>query len=159
MSGGNGATKLRSGSSPASSLTPSIRMLGFDLMQSTAALLFSVTIAAAVLFQLALAAGAPWGTYAMGGTHQGRLPAPLRLAAVVQATLLAVMAGVVLARADVLLSGWTSTSQWLIWVVVAFSAISLGLNLMTPSAAERRIWAPVAVLLVVSSVIVALGPH
>ena len=65
----------------------------------------------------------------------------------------------VLARAEVALAGWTPSSQWLIWVVVAVSTLSLGLNLMTPYDAERQIWAPVGVLLVVSSVIVALGPH
>ena len=134
-------------------------MLSSSLMQSTAALLFTFFIAAAVLFQLALAAGAPWGSYAMGGTHPGRVPAPFRLAAVAQAALLAVMAGMVLARAGVAFQDWTPASQWLIWVVVAFSTVSLISNLITPSAAERRIWAPVAVLLVASSVIVALGPR
>lgn len=134
-------------------------MLGFGPMQPAAALIFSATIVAAVLFQLALAAGVPWGAYAMGGTHPGRLPGLFRLAAMIQAVLLTAMAGVVLARADVALPSWTPASQWLVWVVVAFSTISLGLNLITPSATERRIWAPVGVLLVACSVIVALGPH
>lgn len=126
-------------------------------MDSIAALLFSVTITGAVLFQLALAAGVPWGAYAMGGAHPGRFPAPLRVAAVVQAALLVGMAGVVLARAGVALPGWAPVSQWLIWAVVAFSVLSLALNLMTPSAAERRIWAPVAFLLLASSLVVALA--
>jgi hypothetical protein len=36
---------------------------------STAALVFGVLVAVVVLFQLALAAGAPWGHLAMGGRH------------------------------------------------------------------------------------------
>lgn len=128
-------------------------------MHSTAALLFSATITIAVLFQLALAGGAPWGAYAMGGARPGRFPAPLRVAAAVQALLLAGMAGVVLARADLALTGWAGTSRWSIWIVVGVSVLSLGLNLATPSRAERRIWAPVAFLLVVSSLVVALGPR
>ncbi|WP_043816497.1 hypothetical protein [Deinococcus maricopensis] len=126
-------------------------------MQSTMAVLFAVTITFAVLFQLALAAGAPWGAYAMGGAHPGRFPAPLRVAALFQAALLSAMAGVVLARAGVGLPAWASGAPWLIWCVVAFSALSLGLNLITPSAVERRIWAPVALVLLASSVVVALG--
>lgn len=126
-------------------------------MQWIAALIFSAAIAVTVLFQFALAAGAPWGAYAMGGAHPGRFPTPLRLAAVVQAVLLMAMASVVLARAGVAFPGWTSGAPWLIWAVVAFSAISLILNLITPSAGERKIWAPIAFFLVVSSVIVAVG--
>ena len=132
------------------------RMLGSDLMHSTAALLFAVTTTAAVLFQLALAAGAPWGAYAMGGSHPGRFPTPLRLAAVLQGALLAAMAGIVLARANLAFPGWTPSSLWMIWVVVAVSTLSFGLNILTPTATERRIWVPVAGLLVVTSIIVAL---
>ena len=43
----------------------------------------------------------------------------------------------------------------LVWLVVAFAAVSLVLNLITPSAGERAIWAPVAVLLLASSTVVA----
>ena len=126
-------------------------------MQWIAALLFCAAIAAAVLFQLALAAGAPWGAYAMGGTHPGRFPPPLRVAAVVQAALLVAMAGMVLAHAGVAFVDFASGAPWLIWGVVAFSTVSLILNLVTPSARERKIWAPVALLLVISSVLVAVG--
>ena len=45
-----------------------------------------------------------------------------------------------------------------VWVVVAFSAMSLVLNSITPSAGERAIWAPVALLLA-SSAAVAIDWH
>jgi hypothetical protein len=40
--------------------------------------------------------------------------------------------------------------------IVGLAAVSLVLNLMTPSARERAIWAPVAFLLLASSAVVAL---
>jgi hypothetical protein len=108
-----------------------------------------------IAFQLALAAGAPWGEFAMGGAFPGQFPPELRVAAIVQAVILALLAMVVLARASVALPKWARASRWLIWVVVAFSALSLVLNLITPSAGERAIWAPVALVMLVCSVIVA----
>jgi hypothetical protein len=44
----------------------------------------------------------------------------------------------------------------LFWVVVAVAALGFVLNLITPSAGERAIWAPVAFVLLVSSTVVAL---
>lgn len=109
-------------------------------------------------FQIALALGAPWGAYAMSGAFPGPLPAPLRMSAVIQAVLLLALAGVVLARAGVALPGWSAMSRWLAWVAVGFAGVSLALNLMSPSAGERLIWAPVASLLLVTSLLVAMGP-
>lgn len=64
----------------------------------------------------------------------------------------------VLARAGLILPGWSRLSRRLIWGVVAFSALSLVLNLLTPSAGERAIWAPVALVLLASSAVVVRGP-
>jgi hypothetical protein len=66
------------------------------------------------------------------------------------------LAGVVLSRAGVALASWSRASRWLIWVVVGFSTLSLVLNVITPSAGERAIWAPVATLMLISSVTVAI---
>ena len=49
-----------------------------------------------------------------------------------------------------------TVSRWLIWIVVAVAALSLVLNLITPSADERVIWAPVALTLLISSAVVAI---
>ena len=122
-----------------------------------AAILYAIVSAGIVAFQIALALGAPWGAYAMGGAFPGQFPPALRIAALVQAGLLVAMAAVVLARAGLILTQWSRVSRWLIWFVVAFAALSLFLNLITPSAGERAIWAPTALLLLVSSTIVALG--
>ena len=121
------------------------------------ALLSAIVSLGVVGFQIALAAGAPWGAYAMGGAFPGQFPPALRVAAVFQAVILAGWAAVVLARAGLILPRWSRVSRWLIWVVVAFAAVSLVLNLITPSAGERALWAPIALLLLVSSVIVAFS--
>ena len=122
-----------------------------------AAILYAIVSLAVVAFQVALAAGAPWGAYAMGGAFPGQFPPPLRVAALIQAALLVGLAAIVLARAGLILAGWARTSRWLIWFVVAFAIVSFILNLITPSAGERAIWAPVAFLLLISSVTVAFS--
>jgi hypothetical protein len=123
----------------------------------TAAIVYAVISFFVVAFQLALAAGVPWGAYAMGGAFPGQFPPALRLAAIVQAAILAGLAAIVLSRAGLILPRWSRASSWLIWVVVIFSIISLILNLLTPSAGERAIWAPIAFLMLISSSMVAFS--
>jgi hypothetical protein len=125
-------------------------------LKRIAALIYAIISLAVVAFQVALAAGAPWGAFAMGGAFPGQFPPALRIAALFQAVLLLALTAVVLARAGVILMGWSRVSRWLIWFVVAFAALSFVLNLITPSAGERAIWAPVAFLLLLSSGAVAL---
>ena len=99
----------------------------------------------------------PWGHLAMGGRYPGKFPPNMRVGAVIQAALLAFLAMIVLSRAGVAFPGLSNLSNILIWVAVAISGISLILNLITQSKWERRLWAPVAVLMTVSSLIVALS--
>ena len=122
-----------------------------------AAIIYAIVTFGVVAFQIALAAGAPWGTYAMGGASPGQFPPALRIAAIIQAVLLAGMAAVILARAGLVLPGWSRVSHWLVWIVAALTALSLVLNLITPSAGERAIWAPILALLLLSSLIVAFS--
>lgn len=122
-----------------------------------AAIIYVIVTLGVVAFQIALAAGAPWGAYAMSGSFPGQFPPALRIAAIIQAVLLAGMAAVILARAGLILPGWLRVSHWLVWIVVALTALSLVLNLITPSAGERAIWAPTLLLLLISSLIVALS--
>jgi hypothetical protein len=121
-----------------------------------AAMVYTIATAGVVAFQIALAFGAPWGEYAMGGAFPGRFPPRLRVAAVVQAVVLAALAVVVLAFAGVMLPELAQATPWLIWLAVAFSAIAAVLNTITRSAGERRLWAPVTYVMLVCSLIVAL---
>ena len=109
----------------------------------------------AILFQFALAFGAPWGAVAMGGRYPGSFPHHMRGAAVVQAVVIGTMAGVVLVRAGLVSSPWFDISRSLVWVVVAFAVLSTVLNLTTPSKWERRLWGPITVLMLISSISVA----
>ena len=122
-------------------------------METVAAIVFALTIAGVVAFQLALALGAPWGEYAMGGAVRGRYPPALRVVAVVQAVLLAVLAFIVLGDAGM---GPLTGVGVLVWVAVATSALAVLLNAASRSAGERRIWVPVSLVLLVSSLVVAL---
>lgn len=124
---------------------------------TSAAIVFTLITIGAATFQIALAFGAPWGAYAMGGIHPGKLPPVLRIAALFQAGLLIGFGLVVLMRAGLILLTWLPAAQWVIWVVVGFSSLSLVLNLITPSANERAIWAPVALGMLACSLIVALA--
>jgi hypothetical protein len=124
-----------------------------------AAVVYLVATGGVVTFQLALALGAPWGSYAMGGIFPGRFPAAMRAAAIGQAVVLVLMAAVVLSRTGLVLPSWAAASKWLIWVVVAYGATGVGLNAITPSAGERRVWLPVALLMLACSLTVALTPR
>jgi hypothetical protein len=121
-----------------------------------AALVFALVALGVIAFQFALALGAPWGRYAMGGAVPGRFPPRLRVAAVVQAILIALLAVAVLSAAGLVVPDLAVAFPWLVWVAVAVSALAVVLNAISRSAGERRIWVPVASVLLVSSLLVAL---
>lgn len=126
-------------------------------MSTAAAIVFAAVTAGAIAFQIALALGAPWGQYAMGGINRGTLPPVMRVAAVVQALVLALLALAVLSRAGLVDAPVARDLPWLVWLAVAFSAVSLVLNGISRSPGERRIWVPVALVMLGSSLIVALS--
>ena len=124
---------------------------------TVAAIIFTVATLVVVGFQLALALGMPWGAYAMGGQFPGRFPPALRVAAVAQAGVLGALAALVLAAAGVGGLGLPEGLAWLAWIPVVVSALSVVMNLASRSAGERRLWVPVGIVLLVASVVVALG--
>jgi len=127
------------------------------VLVSISAMVFNILTLIVVLFQLALALGMPWGSYAMGGKFPGKYPPGMRVGAIVQAIVLLAIAAIVLSRSGLFVPSWDGFANKAIWFVVAFSTISTVLNLITRSKWERRIWLPVSLLLLVTSVIVALG--
>jgi hypothetical protein len=120
-------------------------------------IIFSFLTLIVILFQIALALGAPWGNYAMGGKYPSKFPISMRIIAVFQAVVLAFLGIIVLSRSDLAVYQWYEFSHSGIWFVVAFSVISSIMNLTTRSKGERAIWAPVAITMVITSLIVALG--
>jgi hypothetical protein len=114
-----------------------------------AATCYTVVSVGVAVFQICLAAGAPWGIYAMGGAFPGQFPPAMRISAVVQAVLMMLMSAVVLSRAGVVLRVLSLASRRLVWLIVVIGAASLVMNIATPSSEERMLWAPVAFLLLV----------
>ncbi len=109
-----------------------------------------------VSFQFALAFGAPWGDVAMAGQYPGVMPAPIRIAAAIQGLLLMSLAGIVATRIGYILPKWYGLSRRLIWLVVGINVMSTIMNLATPVMLERVLWSPVAIGLLVCSLMVAL---
>ena len=109
-------------------------------------------------FQIALISGAPLGEYAFGGQNKGALPRNLRIGSVITSFLYLGIAGHYLAQLGIfpkLLS--PELNQVANWVIVGINTIALIMNTITPSKKERMIWAPVALVLLGTSVAIALN--
>jgi hypothetical protein len=108
-------------------------------------------------FQAALALGAPWGRAAWGGAHQ-RLPDALRLASAFAAAFWVLAALVVLARAGF---DWSpipfSLATWGAWTLFGMLVLGTILNLASRSRLERLIQTPVATVLAILCLLVALA--
>jgi hypothetical protein len=109
------------------------------------------------LFHLGLAAGLPWGVAAWGGAHR-ILPARLRAGSVAAAAILACAGLVVLARAGVVAPGAQSVLVRVgSWGFAGYFALNTLGNLSSSSRVERVVMTPVAAVLAVCFVIVALA--
>lgn len=74
-----------------------------------------------------------------------------------QAAVICVFGLVVLSAGGVAQPALHASFPWLIWVVVASSALGVILNAISRSAGERRIWVPVTRVMLVTSLFVAIG--
>ncbi len=93
----------------------------------------------------------------MGGAHQGVLPIAMRRVVAVSMLLLVFLALVVLTRANVVFPDLLGVARVLIWFVVAYCGLGVGLHIITPSYWERVLWLPHVVGLLSCSLLVALG--
>jgi hypothetical protein len=118
--------------------------------------IFTVLTGIVILFQACLAAGLPWGRASMGGKFPGKYPPKMRVVAIINIIILGFLSLIVLSRANLLLTEMILFSRIAIWVVVIFYLAGTIMNTITPSKIER-IWAPVALLQLITSIIVALG--
>ena len=108
------------------------------------------------VFQIALAAGAPLGRFAWGGTHRV-LPRKLRIGSAVSVAVYAVVAVVALDRV-----GWINIvadpiSRVGMWILFGYFVLSIVPNLLSRSPRERAVMVPVSVLLALLSLPVALS--
>lgn len=106
---------------------------------------------------MALALGAPWGDYTLGGKFPGQLPTKLRVAALGQVLIMFLFAFIVLVRAGLVFDGLYAIARVAIWFVVGFFVLGSFANLSTPSKGERLLWGPVNVLMLIMAIAVAVG--
>ncbi len=126
------------------------------MLETVSAIIFSILTGIVIIFQGCLAAGVPWGEASMGGRFPGKYPPKMRVVAIMNMIILSIIALIVLSEAELLLKQLKIISRIGIWFVVAFYSISTVLNTITPSKIER-IWAPVALIQLITSLIVALN--
>jgi hypothetical protein len=128
-------------------------------MTSLAAVVASALFMAMVVFQAALALGAPLGADVLGGRHPGRLPVLLRVFSGIVAVVLVGAAVVILARAGLI--GWPSGGASLLapasWAIAGFLVLNTLGNLISRSRVERTIFAAITALLALLCAYVALA--
>ncbi|MCB0806644.1 MAG: hypothetical protein KDC05_12665 [Bacteroidales bacterium] len=125
------------------------------MLITASAITFAALTGIVIIFQGCLAAGVPWGKASMGGKFPGKYPPKMRLVAVANMFILGFFAAIVLSEDDILFPGLKAVSGIVIWIIVVFFIVATILNTITPSRIER-IWAPVALLQLITSLIVAL---
>jgi hypothetical protein len=124
---------------------------------TAAAITAAVILGGLAVFQLALALGAPYGRYAWGGRY-AVLPTPLRIASLITMAVYALCAVILLDRAGVIdVLGNAELVRIATWVMVGLFAVGTLMNLASRSADERRVMTPVALVLCLLSLVVALG--
>ena len=124
--------------------------------ETISAITFTVFTGIIIIFQGCLAAGVPWGEASMGGKYPGKYPPKMRIVAILNILILAVIAVIVLSRAGFILPQLNKISRIGIWFIVVYFGIATVLNSITPSKIER-IWAPVALVQMITSIIVAIS--
>jgi hypothetical protein len=112
-----------------------------------------------VVFQVALAFGAPWGEFTLGGKYPGQLPRFVRIIPIVSGALLTGFLVIVLARAGLAFTYIRAASYGVIWVVVVvvYCVVGVVANLVTPSRRERALWFPIVELMLGRSTVVGMS--
>lgn len=122
-----------------------------------AAVLLCVILGVLAVFQLALVFGAPVGHFAWGGADRV-LPRAKRIGSVIAIVLYAVFAWVFLMKAELVPAVLPEiVVDVAAWVIAAYFALGTVMNAISRSKPERYTMTPVAAVLTVLSVIVALG--
>jgi hypothetical membrane protein len=107
-------------------------------------------------FQIALALGAPLGEFTVAGKFPGKLPPIMRVAAVIQILILLFFATMVVSKAGLAFDFISGIAAIGIWFVVAFFALGSFVNITSPSKKEKMLMGPLNLLLLVSTLIVAI---
>jgi hypothetical protein len=104
----------------------------------------AILLSGMAAFQIALAAGAPWGAAAWGGANQGVLPRGLRVSSAGSALVYVLLA---FAARSTLMPA--QLRRRLLTVASGGMVVGTVMNLASKSNLERTLWAPVAAALAV----------
>lgn len=126
------------------------------MLETVSAIIFTALTGIVIIFQGCLAAGVPWGEASMGGKYPGKYPPKMRIVAVMNMLILGFMAALVLSGAGLMFPRLIPVASVGIWVIVVFFIIGTIMNTITPSKIER-IWAPVTLIQLITSLIVAIS--
>jgi hypothetical protein len=125
-------------------------------MVDAAALVACVLLAGLAVFQVALAAGAPLGAFAWGGSHRV-LPTRLRVGSAVSVVIYALFAAFVLDKAGLLsLVPGGDLVQVGMWLISGYLVLGIVVNGISRSRPERMVMTPVTAVLAACFVYVAL---
>jgi hypothetical protein len=116
-----------------------------------------VACAAIILaFQVAVALGAPWGHLTQGGRQPGALSSQGRGIAVVSAFIITLFIISIISRVyDI----GPFPRDWAVigtWIAVGYCSLAVPIHIITPSAAERRLWLPIILAMLLSATTIAL---
>ncbi|HRK04738.1 MAG TPA: hypothetical protein PLW14_06530 [Chlorobiota bacterium] len=124
-------------------------------MNEIALKIFVVVCSLTAIFHVLVAFGLPWGRFTQGGQHDGRLPTRGRVTAVASAIILVLFIIVALTRSGRILLDYTNVSHTAMWVVTAYMALGVVLNAISRSKAERNLWTPVVLILLLCSLVLS----
>lgn len=127
-------------------------------IQQWVAIIASIALGLVMVLQLVLALGFPLGQAAWRGQYRV-LPTKLRWASLATVVVLGLAAWVVLVRAGLVFPGTETVAVGVAtWVFAGFWSLNTVGNLASRSPVERFAMTPVALLLVICFIIVALSP-
>jgi hypothetical protein len=128
------------------------------MLATISSIFLAVMTLVVTVFQIALAAGAPWGEYAYGGTKTGKLPTGFRINSVVSAFVMLAISGHYLAQLGVfepfLDPAGNSVANW---VLVGFTGLAALANNATRSKKERMVWGIPTILMFLAALAVSLN--
>ncbi len=126
------------------------------MIVTISAYIYSILMGIVIVFQACLAIGLPWGAASMGGKYPGKYPPKMRIIALINISVLSILILIVLIKAGLLLSQFSTFSNYAIWFAIFFALANTVLNTITKSKIER-IWMPITAIQLVASIIVALN--
>jgi hypothetical protein len=127
------------------------------LLAQAAALAACAVLAGLIVFQAALVTGAPLGRFAWGGQHNV-LPTGLRVGSAVSIVLYAAFGYVALAKAGMVPAvGNETVTAVIAWVLTGYFALGVLMNAISRSKPERAVMTPVALLLAVAYLVLAVN--